>query len=626
MMDDNSTQSYQNRIILLLDLDCFYAQCETVRLGLNRSMPLCLLQWNSALAVNYPARALGLKRGASFETIQQMSGGTCIALHLPVISAETTSAEIDNDISVEAAYQREYNLPQSLQKEIFAKEKNQMRKASEGKASLERYRLASTRIFQVILQALENQVGKNNFILERASIDELFIDVTTYCYSTILESQNKKQITVNDEAVRDCKNDMDTIMKETFVYAKSKMIEMEDENDQEEYQALRRGCLIAHGIRKCVLDTLGFTMSAGISTTKLVAKLGASYGKPNGQAVIFSCAIPYLMDETKIRKVRNLGGKIGKEVQKLLPPKEDTMGSVSKLLSLDDLCQALGMQTGKMVFHLCRGIDEEPVRETKKVLVKSITAFKSFSTTTEDYTKWISILATDVMNRILVDKERNNRYPTTCVIQYYYNDTVSLERKGASMRIPLPLKACDLVNSVQDALEKKVPTTLKINRLGLSAVGFEDRPNGIGSITSFFSKQNQSTTTTNNTTTIKIKKDTSKQSKGTLNFFYDGSKQTQPMLKDEHNIRSSIVQKVKSFQPTNRTRNDVDDTKDTSNIAEKDVKEYEEVNGVPNHNISKTDLALAQKLQKSYDRENYVLKQAARSKRSKIDHFFKSNK
>ena len=65
-----------SRVVLLLDLDCFYAQCETVRLGLDPSMPLCLLQWNSALAVNYPARErFNLKRGASFAEIRKVSGG-----------------------------------------------------------------------------------------------------------------------------------------------------------------------------------------------------------------------------------------------------------------------------------------------------------------------------------------------------------------------------------------------------------------------------------------------------------------------------------------------------------------------------------------------------------------------
>ena len=32
------------RVVLLLDMDCFYAQCEVVRLGLDREMPLALVQ------------------------------------------------------------------------------------------------------------------------------------------------------------------------------------------------------------------------------------------------------------------------------------------------------------------------------------------------------------------------------------------------------------------------------------------------------------------------------------------------------------------------------------------------------------------------------------------------------
>jgi DNA polymerase eta len=38
------------RIVLLFDLDCFYAQCERVRLGLENDCSLALLQWNSVLA------------------------------------------------------------------------------------------------------------------------------------------------------------------------------------------------------------------------------------------------------------------------------------------------------------------------------------------------------------------------------------------------------------------------------------------------------------------------------------------------------------------------------------------------------------------------------------------------
>lgn len=155
-----------------------------------------------------------------------------------------------------------------------------------------------------------------------------------------------------------------------------------------------------------------------------------------------------VMEETKIRKVRNFGGKIGKkvceakdssikqycvkpslrlinlhllQVQALLPPGEETMGSIARLLSLPVLCQEMGSETGRMVFDACRGIDTELVKETAGALAKSITAFKSFSRTalsSDETVKWLSLLATDVVSRVDQDCARNQRYPQSLSIQY----------------------------------------------------------------------------------------------------------------------------------------------------------------------------------------------------------------
>lgn len=149
--------SESQRIILLLDLDCFYAQCESVRLGLDPSIPLALIQWDSALAVNYPARTFGIKRGDSFTDISTKSGGKCTCIHLPIlpVHVEGSTATTNNQttaLSEEEAYQKEFCMPPHLQKEAFIREKNVIRKQSEGKASLDRYRLASSRIFATILQ------------------------------------------------------------------------------------------------------------------------------------------------------------------------------------------------------------------------------------------------------------------------------------------------------------------------------------------------------------------------------------------------------------------------------------------------------------------------------------------
>jgi DNA polymerase eta len=50
------------RVIALCDSDAFYAACEMVRLGTDKDTPLVVLQWESLIAVNYPARKYGISR------------------------------------------------------------------------------------------------------------------------------------------------------------------------------------------------------------------------------------------------------------------------------------------------------------------------------------------------------------------------------------------------------------------------------------------------------------------------------------------------------------------------------------------------------------------------------------
>jgi DNA polymerase eta len=50
------------RVVALCDSDAFYAACEMVRLGVGNDTPLVVLQWDSIIAVNYPAREYGITR------------------------------------------------------------------------------------------------------------------------------------------------------------------------------------------------------------------------------------------------------------------------------------------------------------------------------------------------------------------------------------------------------------------------------------------------------------------------------------------------------------------------------------------------------------------------------------
>ena len=52
----------RSAVILHVDLDAFYAQVEARRLGLDPGTPIAVQQWDGLIAVNYPAKALGITR------------------------------------------------------------------------------------------------------------------------------------------------------------------------------------------------------------------------------------------------------------------------------------------------------------------------------------------------------------------------------------------------------------------------------------------------------------------------------------------------------------------------------------------------------------------------------------
>lgn len=50
-------------LFIHIDMDAYYAQAEQKKLSIPEDKPVCARQWNSLIAVNYPARDKGIKRG-----------------------------------------------------------------------------------------------------------------------------------------------------------------------------------------------------------------------------------------------------------------------------------------------------------------------------------------------------------------------------------------------------------------------------------------------------------------------------------------------------------------------------------------------------------------------------------
>ena len=540
----NSTSA--QRVVLLLDLDAFYSQCECRRLGWDASeTPLALLQWNSVLAVTYPARQrYGIKRGDSWEAVASKSKGACHAVHValrstasmdvtdtfrdgdkqqsltePAQSSLSSSLLNDNTQPTESLQQDYARLYEASPEQQVAWRKadvGRRRYSTEGKACIERYRIASAVIFRAVQAWRAQQQDKlPSLVLERASIDEFFLDVTQAVHADSWWEARAECRTLpsgtSNVGHNLLSNDRGgTTSSEANAVPDGLSSADHDSNETSAY--LIRGAWLAYWIRQHIHTKLGFTLSAGISINKTIAKLSASYGKPNGQAVTFAGeSVDALLEATPIRKCRHLGGKLGQAVTKLLPSHVDpTVGNIRRHLSLPQLQDGLPgkmAESARWVFCLAQGQDDEPVHggtttDGTNGIVKSITAFKSFPTgrakglTLEEAADWIRLLAEEIVTRVERDAPRNHRYPRACTV--HYTTAGGGDAQSRSVRISFPpsglsssAKVNTLVQVVPRAVTNKEPGR-RFGRLGLAATDFVVRESGQLGMDAFLAKRGDS--------------------------------------------------------------------------------------------------------------------------------------
>lgn len=652
-------------VILLLDLDCFYAQCECIRLGFEASdTPLALLQWDSVLAVTYPARSMyHIKRGDSWQSVREKSKNGCHAIHVPVLvpttstNAKTTGTPPltctphNRNLSLQEEYDSIFKCPNEAKRlEIRNRELGVRRFSSEGKASIERYRTASARIFETVQGWIVDKKLQDYIVLERASIDEFFLDATKAC--ALFTSFGG-----DDNGTEDCniwdKFQMDQAKRAT-VKVGSRELErgeqrkdwcqmrceetrgtmhqteeggmcseddctIESGGDDDEIKALDVGTFLARSIRETIRERLGFTLSAGIGCNKTIAKLAASYGKPNGQAVVYPHAVEWLMDQTPISKCRNLGGKLGMKVQALLstlqgnqrndnartenPP---TVGSIRKYLSLPDLQRGLrDFETATWVYNVARGIDREVVQAksdsaASAFLTKTVTAFKSLPFQQTGYAldeaqKWFQLLADDIVIRIERDAQRHDRYPRTCAI-HYNEANLRSNKRSKSIRIAFPPERLStqekmhyLATTAPKTIANKEGKDFRVNRVGFCAADFVSKRvlTNAHTIDSYFgSSKNDS-----------VSRPTKNKKEAALlnNPYLHAEKNDVAITTEDVDVKEVIV--LNSVNPNSPSAQIVQQATDGDSCS-----------STINPNICDTDLMLAKKLQDTYDSEHRVLK------------------
>lgn len=410
---DKATPSSRRleRVVVHLDMDCFYCQVEQVRLAIPSSIPLVIQQWENVIAVNYAARAKGITRHASYKACLEQCPELRI-VHVPTLNV--------------------HNPTQGIR--VYGASKGEELRREDCKASLQPYREASMKVFEVIKKSL-NTFGAP-FILERASVDEVYLDVTEIV-NTLMERELGFVIQ-RGRLVKE--GDIPEIDWNTAGKPAIPDLEPTTMDDPIVDLRIRLGCRVAQQLREAVFTDLQYTVSGGIAINKTLAKLASARHKPNQQTFVRPGHVQPWMSQVPFNKIRFLGGKLGNLLLKTfdgrraereaeesgVESEEDEQAGTTVMasdmwnLTMEELQRKVGdAKSARWVYNVIRGIDPTPV--SPRLLPKSFMAAKQFRSPVKKVqilNDWLLLLVTELVGRLQEDLQIYSRWPNTLTIRH----------------------------------------------------------------------------------------------------------------------------------------------------------------------------------------------------------------
>ncbi|KAI9811313.1 MAG: DNA-directed DNA polymerase eta rad30 [Phylliscum demangeonii] len=466
-------QSYSStcplRVVALIDMDAFYAQCEMVRLGVGAEQPLAVCQWQNLIAVNYAARQNGITRFVTSAEARKLCPDIVLQ-HTP------TWKEGEED---------------------WAYREHAAEHIATQKVSLDPYRRQSRAIFAHIRQQLAPAPRQR---VEKASIDEVFIDLSAQIHAGLLErhaallagpppyddpSERLPRPPPATTAALDWQDD--TVIEIEPADADPDADPDADEDPDWDDVALQMGADIIRRVRAAVRASLGYTTSAGIAGNKMLAKLAAGHRKPAQQTVVRRRAVPRFLAGMRVTQIRNLGGKLGAAVVAAFGTEQ-----VAELRALarPQLMRALGDDSGSWLYATLRGVDSSEVQA--RTQIQSMLSAKSFRPSVNSAAqaaRWLRIFVADLFARLVEEGVlEHKRRPKTISLHHRHAGLTKSRQTAipAGQAISAPV-LWDLARRLLDLIVEE-GQAWPCAHLSLSLGGFEDAPRDTRGIGAFLQR------------------------------------------------------------------------------------------------------------------------------------------
>ncbi|KAM0325078.1 hypothetical protein ACHAQA_007617 [Verticillium albo-atrum] len=444
------------RVVAHIDLDAFYAQCEMVRLNTPEDQPLAVQQWQGLIAINYAARSFGIGRHCTLTEAKKLC---------PDLIAQHVATWREGD-------------------DKWAYRDDAAAHITSDKVSLDPYRLQSRRILAVIKESLPPNLQK----VEKASIDEVFCDLSAQIHSIMLERFPELG---NPPPYDDPTERLPRPSVVALDWQADALIDLDEDAEAEDPDwddvAILIGSEIIRSVRARIHEVLHYTCSAGIASNKMLSKLGSAHKKPNQQTVIRNRAVQQFLSDFKFTKIRNLGGKLGDNIVNTF--NTDTVRDLLPI-PLDQMKARLGDETGVWVYNTIRGIDQSEVNS--RTQIKSMLSAKSFRPsihTPDQANRWLRIFVADIFSRLVEEGVlENKRRPKTINLHHRHGGQMKSRQGPIPQGKPIDEQALfDLAKNLflQILGEGRV---WPCENLSLSVGGFEDGITGNMGIGAFLVK------------------------------------------------------------------------------------------------------------------------------------------
>lgn len=358
-----------------------------VRLGVPEDQPLGVQQWQGLIAINYPARKFGLGRHITSTEAKKMC---------PEIILQHVATWKEGDVK-------------------WAYHEDAYKHLGTHKVSLDPYRLESRKILATIKETLPPAPLQR---VEKAGIDEVFVDLSAQVHSILLERYSEL---TGPPPYDDPTENLPRPPTTALDWNADHLIDLDEgqtENDDPDWDDIifLIGSGIVRDIRRAVREKLKYTMSAGLAKNKMLAKLGSAHKKPNQQTIVRNRAVQQFLSTFKFTKIRNLGGKLGDEVIAMF-----NTDSVKELLEVpQEQMRKFGDDTGQWLYGVIRGEDNSEVNP--RTQIKSMLSAKSFRPTINTFeqgVRWLRIFAADIFSRCVEEGVlENKRRPKTMILHH----------------------------------------------------------------------------------------------------------------------------------------------------------------------------------------------------------------